>query len=48
MLVTREQVEELRAVVERKNPDGTVGITDDEIGSIVAYVRALQRANGIR
>ena len=24
------------------------GITDDEIGSIVAYVRALQRANGIR
>jgi adenylosuccinate lyase len=30
-LVTREQVEALRAVVERVNDDGTVGITDAEI-----------------
>ena len=42
VLVTREQVEELRAVVERKNPDGTVGITDDEIRLAEKYERALR------
>ena len=41
-LVTREQVEELRAVVERKNPDGTVGITDDEIRLAEKYERELR------
>jgi adenylosuccinate lyase len=40
--VTREQVEELRAVVERKNPDGTVGITDDEIRLAEKYERDLR------
>lgn len=41
-LVTREQVEELRAVVERKNPDGTVGITDAEIDLAKKYERELR------
>jgi adenylosuccinate lyase len=40
--VTREQVEELRAVVERKNPDGTVGITDEEIRLAEKYERDLR------
>ena len=40
--VTREQVDELRAVVERKNPDGTVGITDDEIRLAEKYERDLR------
>ncbi len=40
--VTKEQVEELRAVVERKNPDGTVGITDDEIRLAEKYERDLR------
>jgi adenylosuccinate lyase len=40
--VTREQVEELRAVVERKNADGTVGITDDEIRLAEKYERDLR------
>ncbi len=41
-LVTREQVEELRAVVNRRNPDGTVGITDDEIRAAEKYERELR------
>ena len=41
-LVTKEQVEELRAVVNRKNPDGTVGITDDEIRLAEKYERELR------
>src|SRR5690606_23395100 len=41
-LVTREQVEELRAVVERKNSDGTVGITDAEIQAAERYERELR------
>ena len=41
-LVTREQVEELRAVVERKNPDGSVGITDAEIELAKKYERELR------
>ncbi len=41
-LVTREQAEELRAVVERKNPDGSVGITDDEIRLAEKYERDLR------
>ncbi len=40
--VTREQVEELRAVVERKNADGTVGITDEEIRLAEKYERDLR------
>lgn len=40
--VTREQVEELRAVVERKNPDGSVGITDAEIELARKYERELR------
>lgn len=41
-LVTKEQVEDLRAVVERKNPDGTVGITDAEIELAKKYERELR------
>ena len=41
-LVTKEQVEELRAVVERKNPDGTVGITDAEIQNAEKHERELR------
>lgn len=41
-LVTAEQVAELRAVVERKNPDGTVGITDAEIEHAKKYERELR------
>jgi adenylosuccinate lyase len=41
-LVTKEQVEELRAVVHRTNPDGTVGITDDEIRLAEKYERELR------
>ncbi len=41
-LVSREQVEELRAVVERKNADGTVGITDAEIALAKKYERELR------
>ncbi len=41
-LVTIEQVEELRAVVERRNPDGTIGITDDEIRLAEKYERELR------
>ena len=40
--VTKEQVEELRAVVERKNPDGSVGITDAEIDLAKKYERELR------
>ncbi|MBX3385672.1 MAG: adenylosuccinate lyase [Phycisphaeraceae bacterium] len=40
--VTKEQVEELRAVVERKNSDGSVGITDDEIRLAEKYERELR------
>jgi adenylosuccinate lyase len=40
--VSREQVEELRAVVERKNPDGTVGITDADIELAKKYERELR------
>ncbi|MCC6229388.1 MAG: adenylosuccinate lyase [Phycisphaerales bacterium] len=40
--VTKEQVEELRAVVERKNPDGSVGITDAEIELAKKYERELR------
>lgn len=40
--VTKEQVEELRAVVERKNPDGTVGITDADIELAKKYERELR------
>ncbi|MDX2130756.1 MAG: adenylosuccinate lyase [Planctomycetota bacterium] len=40
--VSEEQVEQLRAVVERKNPDGTVGITDDEIRLAEKYERDLR------
>lgn len=40
--VTREQVEELRAVVNRRNPDGTVGITDDEMKAAERYERELR------
>ncbi|MDX2148530.1 MAG: adenylosuccinate lyase [Planctomycetota bacterium] len=41
-LVTQEQVDQLRAVVERKNPDGTVGITDAEIELAKKYERELR------
>jgi adenylosuccinate lyase len=41
-LVTKEQVEELRAVVNRQNPDGTIGITDDEIRLAERYERDLR------
>ena len=41
-LVIPEQVDELRAVVERKNPDGSVGITDDEIRLAETYERELR------
>ncbi len=41
-LVTAEQVEELRAVVERKNPDGTVGVTDVEIELAKTYEHELR------
>jgi adenylosuccinate lyase len=41
-LVTKEQVEELRAVVERKNADGSVGITDAEIDLAKKYERDLR------
>jgi len=41
-LVTKEQVEELRAVVTRANPDGSVGITDDEIRLAEKYERELR------
>ncbi len=41
-LVTKEQVEELRAVVERKSADGTVGITDEEIQNAEEYERELR------
>lgn len=41
-LVTREQVEELRAVVERVNDDGTVGITDEEIARASEIERELR------
>ncbi|MBC7770884.1 MAG: adenylosuccinate lyase [Pyrinomonadaceae bacterium] len=40
--VTKEQVEELRAVVTRANPDGSVGITDDEIRAAEKYERELR------
>ncbi len=40
--VTKEQVEELRAVVERKNPDDSVGITDAEIELAKKYERELR------
>lgn len=40
--VTKEQVEELRAVVERKNADGSVGITDAEIELAKKYERELR------
>lgn len=40
--VTKEQVEELRAVVNRVNPDGSVGITDDEIRAAEKYERELR------
>lgn len=41
-LVTREQVEALRAVVERVNDDGTVGITDEEIARAAELERELR------
>ncbi len=41
-LVTAEQVEELRAVVNRQNPDGTTGITDDDIRLAEKYERDLR------
>lgn len=41
-LVSAEQVEELRAVVNRENPDGSVGITDDEIRLAEKYERELR------
>lgn len=41
-LVSSGQVEALRAVVERKNPDGTVGITDEEIRLAEKYERELR------
>jgi adenylosuccinate lyase len=40
--VTKEQVDELRAVVERTNPDGSVGITDAEIELAKKYERELR------
>jgi adenylosuccinate lyase len=40
--VTKEQVEELRGVVERKNADGSVGITDAEIELAKKYERELR------
>ncbi len=40
--VTKEQVEELRSVVERKNADGTVGITDAEIQNAEKHERELR------
>ncbi|MBL8763297.1 MAG: adenylosuccinate lyase [Phycisphaerae bacterium] len=40
--VTKEQVGELRAVVERKNADGTVGITDEEIQNAEKHERELR------
>lgn len=40
--VTKEQVEELRAVVERENADGSVGITDAEIELAKKYERELR------
>lgn len=41
-LVSREQVEELRGVVERRNADGMVGITDAEIRQAEEYERELR------
>ncbi len=41
-LVSTEQVEELEAVVNRTNPDGTVGITDDELQLAEKYERELR------
>jgi adenylosuccinate lyase len=41
-LVTKEQVEELRAVVTRQNPDGTTGITDAEMAAAEKYERDLR------
>ncbi|MEL6739587.1 MAG: adenylosuccinate lyase [Planctomycetota bacterium] len=41
-LVTGEQVEELRAVVERVNPDGSVGITDAELERAAELERDLR------
>jgi adenylosuccinate lyase len=41
-LVTREQVEALRSVVHRQNPDGSEGITDDEIRAAERYERELR------
>src|SRR5262249_43079582 len=40
--VSKEQVEELRGVVNRKNPDGSVGITDEEIRAAEKYERELR------
>jgi len=40
--VSMEQIEELRAVVERKNPDGTVGISDAEIEAARRHERELR------
>jgi len=40
--VSKEQVEELRAVVERKNSDGTVGITAEDIRLAEKYERDLR------
>lgn len=40
--VTKEQVEELRAVVNRKDEGGTVGITDSEIQNAEKYERELR------
>ncbi|MEM7629681.1 MAG: adenylosuccinate lyase [Planctomycetota bacterium] len=41
-LVTGEQVEELRGVVERVNPDGSVGITDAELERAAELERDLR------
>jgi adenylosuccinate lyase len=40
--VTKEQVDELRAVVQRTNPDGSVGITDAEIELAKKYEREVR------
>ena len=40
--VTKEQVDELRAVVTRVNPDGSVGITDAEMHAAEKYERDLR------
>jgi adenylosuccinate lyase len=40
--VTKEQVEELRGVVNRQNPDGSWGITDEEMKAAEKYERELR------